>query len=112
MLYIMLKNDHTHLYLNYIGTEYRVSRSDGSIEYMAKGIWKLCKEYTIVMTIYDLLCYSEDKPLPLLIYIIQCHLAGEYLYMITHIRISALCHHRSHKVPMENVLVLLPQSVI
>ena len=27
-----LKNDHTHLYLNYIGTEYRVSRSDGSIE--------------------------------------------------------------------------------
>ena len=59
-----LKNDHTHLYLNYIGTEYRVSRSDGSIEYMAEGIWKLCKEYTIVMTIYDLLCYSEDKTLP------------------------------------------------
>ena len=56
-----LKNDHAYLYLNYIGTEYRVSRSDGSIEYMAEGIWKLCKEYTIVMTIYDLLCYSEDK---------------------------------------------------
>lgn len=31
---------------------------------MAEGIWKLCKEYTIVMTIYDLLCYSEDKTLP------------------------------------------------
>lgn len=59
-----LKNDHAYLYLNYIGTEYRISRSDGSIEYMAKGIWKICKEYSIVMTIYDLLCYSEDKPLP------------------------------------------------
>ena len=45
-----LKNDHAYLYLNYIGTEYRVSRSDGSIEYMAEGIWKLCKEYTIVIT--------------------------------------------------------------
>ena len=59
-----LKNDHAYLYLNYIGTEYRVSRSDGSIEYIAEGIWKICKEYSIVMTIYDLLCYSEDKPLP------------------------------------------------
>lgn len=59
-----LKNDHAYLYLNYIGTEYRISRSDGSIEYMAKGIWKICKEYSIVMTIYDLLCYSEDKTLP------------------------------------------------
>ena len=59
-----LKNDHAYLYLNYIGTEYRISRSDGSIEYMAKSIWKICKEYSIVMTIYDLLCYSEDKPLP------------------------------------------------
>ena len=43
-----LKNDHAYLYLNYIGTEYRISRS----------------EYSIVMTIYDLLCYSEDKTLP------------------------------------------------
>ena len=24
-----LKNDHAYLYLNYIGTEYRISRSDG-----------------------------------------------------------------------------------
>ena len=59
-----LKNDHAYLYLNYIGTEYRVSRSDGSIEYMAEGIWKLCKEYTIVMTIYDFLCCSGQEVLP------------------------------------------------
>ena len=89
-----LKNDHAYLYLNYIGTEYRISRSDGSIEYMAKSIWKICKEYSIVMTIYDLLCYSEDKPLP--------PLTGQWQpvtrfiptgsYMMTHIRISALYH--------------------
>ena len=54
-----LKNDHAYLYLNYIGTEYRISRSDGSIEYMAKGIWKICKEYSIVMTIYDPVSYTH-----------------------------------------------------
>ena len=59
-----LKNDHKYLYLNYIGTEYRVSRSDGSIEYMSEGIWKICKEYTIVMTIYDFLCCSGQEVLP------------------------------------------------
>ena len=59
-----LKNDQEYLYLNYIGTEYRINRADGSIEYMNEEAWQTCREYTIVMTIYDLLCYSEDKPLP------------------------------------------------
>ena len=36
-----LKHDEEYLYLKYIGTEYRVSRSDGSIEYIADGIWKI-----------------------------------------------------------------------
>ena len=40
-------------------------------------------------------------------YIIQCHLAGEYLYMMTHIRISALYHRASFRL---NISVILRQS--
>ena len=53
-----LKNDHAYLYLNYIGTEYRISRSDGSIEYMAKGIWKHLQR------IFN--CYDDLRPALLL----------------------------------------------
>ena len=62
-----LKNDKDYMYLKYIGTEYRISRADGAVEYENKEKeWRVCKEYTIVMTIYDLLCHSgEETPLPL-----------------------------------------------
>ena len=41
-----LKNDHAYLYLNYIGTEYRIDRGNGAIEYVADDEWsssKMCK---------------------------------------------------------------------
>ena len=57
-----LKNDEEYLYLKYIGTEYRINRADGAVEYRNEG-WQICKEYTIVMTIYDLLCHSEEETL-------------------------------------------------
>ena len=59
-----LKLNEEYLYLQYIGTEYRISRIDGAIEYVADGEWKDCKEYTIVMTIYDFLCCSGKEILP------------------------------------------------
>ena len=59
-----LKHNEEYLYLQYIGTEYRISRIDGAIEYVADGEWKDCKEYTIVMTIYDFLCCSGKEILP------------------------------------------------
>ena len=59
-----LKYDEEYLYLKYIGTEYRISRRDGAIEYVADGEWMDCKEYTIVMTIYDFLCCSGQEILP------------------------------------------------
>lgn len=61
-----LKYDQEYLYLKYIGTDYRVNRMDGAIEYECCCEWKLCKEYTIVMTIYDLLCHSKEETLPVL----------------------------------------------
>lgn len=59
-----LEYDKDYLYLKYIGTKYRITRADGTIEYEDHMEWKICKEYTIVMTIYDLLCYSGEKSLP------------------------------------------------
>ena len=59
-----LKNDRDYLYLEYIGTEYRISRADGAIEYRKDEEWQVCREYTIVMTIYDLLCHSREEVLP------------------------------------------------
>ena len=59
-----LKHNEEYLYLKYIGTEYRISRRDGAITYSKGEKWMDCKEYTIVMTIYDLLCYSGEKILP------------------------------------------------
>lgn len=61
-----LEYDKKYLYLKYIGRDYRIGRSDGAIEYREErtGSYELCKEYTIVMTIYDLLCYSGDAALP------------------------------------------------
>lgn len=58
-----LRNNKDYLYLNYIGTEYRINRVDGAVEYRQEE-WQVCKEYTIVMTIYDLLCHSKEETLP------------------------------------------------
>ena len=59
-----LKHDEEYLYLKYIGTEYRIDRGNGAIEYVADDEWTDCREYTIVMTIYDLLCCSGQEVLP------------------------------------------------
>ena len=59
-----LKHNEEYLYLKYIGTEYRISRRDGAIAYSEGEEWMDCKEYTIVMTIYDFLCCSGQEILP------------------------------------------------
>ena len=43
-----LKNDHAYLYLNYIGTEYRISRSDGSIDIWPKASGKSAKNIQLL----------------------------------------------------------------
>ena len=59
-----MTHNEEYLYLKYVGTEYRINRRDGAIEYVADGEWKDCKEYTMVMTIYDFLCCSGQEILP------------------------------------------------
>ena len=38
-----LKNDRDYLYLEYIGTEYRISRADGTVEYKKGEEWLVCR---------------------------------------------------------------------
>ena len=59
-----LKHDEEYLYLKYIGTEYRINRRNGAIEYATGEEWTDCREYTVVMTIYDFLCCSGQEILP------------------------------------------------
>ena len=56
-----LKHDEEYLYLKYIGTEYRINRRNGAIEYATGEEWTDCREYTVVMTIYDFLCRSGQE---------------------------------------------------
>ena len=44
-----LKHDEEYLYLKYIGTEYRINRRNGAIEYATGEEWTDCREYTVVM---------------------------------------------------------------
>ena len=59
-----LKHDEEYLYLKYIETEYRINRRNGAIEYATGEEWTDCREYTVVMTIYDFLCCSGQEILP------------------------------------------------
>ena len=59
-----MKHDEEYLYLKYIGTEYRINRRNGAIEYATGEEWTDCREYTVVMTIYDFLCCSGQEILP------------------------------------------------
>ena len=52
-----LEADSRYLYLSYLNTPCRISRKDGGIEEFIDGLWKECRSYSTVMTIYDLLCY-------------------------------------------------------
>ena len=59
-----LEHDNEYLYLDYLRTKYRINRMDGAIEYANEAGWQTCRDYTTVMTIYDLLCYSGQNALP------------------------------------------------
>lgn len=59
-----LDADEKYLYLTYLNTSYRISRTSGEIEEFAQNDWHECREYSTVMTIYDLLCYHKGDTLP------------------------------------------------
>ena len=62
-----LLSDHQWIFLDYLNTPYRISRTDGTIEACQNNNrWLECRSYDTVMTIYDLLCYAKNETAPTL----------------------------------------------
>lgn len=57
-----LQADEAYLYLPFLDGRYRVSRSDGVIGKEEADGFAVCMDYETVMTIYDILCCSADRP--------------------------------------------------
>lgn len=61
-----LEADEQWIYLRYLNTPCRIHRKIGGIEEYIGCQWRECREYSTVMTIYDLLCYPKGETAPLL----------------------------------------------
>lgn len=62
-----LRADDRWIYLDYLNTPCRISRSDGSIREYIQNQWTECRSFSTVMTIYDLLCYHKGTTAPVLL---------------------------------------------
>ena len=61
-----LDADPQWIYLTYLNTPCRISRTDGRIDELLNSTWTECRDYSTVMTIYDLLCYHKGAAAPVL----------------------------------------------
>ena len=59
-----LEADPQYLYLTYLNTPCRIGRKSGGIEERVNGVWKECRSFSTVMTVYDLLCYHRGETAP------------------------------------------------
>lgn len=61
-----LEADRQYLYLTYLNTPCRIHRETGSVEERLNDSWQECRNFSTVMTVYDLLCYHKDDSAPAL----------------------------------------------
>ena len=61
-----LQADESWIYLTYMNIPFRIDRATGRIDEMVDGKWTECRNYSTVMTIYDLLCYHKGNNAPAL----------------------------------------------
>jgi len=61
-----LQADARWIYLTYLNTPCRISRTDGQIDELHDGGWAECRNFGTVMTVYDLLCHHEGECAPVL----------------------------------------------
>ena len=59
-----LSIDADYLYIRYLDTDYRIDRRTAAVEGKMSDGYGECREYTIVMTIYDMLCHGTDQEIP------------------------------------------------
>ncbi len=61
-----LEVDTDWIYLTYLNTSCRISRTTGGVEEYIENAWRECRSFSTVMTIYDLLCYHRGTTVPTL----------------------------------------------
>ena len=61
-----LDADEDYIYLTYLNTPCRIGRISGGVEEFICDQWVECREFSTVMTVYDLLCYHKGENVPLL----------------------------------------------
>jgi hypothetical protein len=59
-----LQADESWIYLTYMNIPCRIHRATGRIDEMAAAQWIECRNFSTVMTIYDLLCYHKGDTAP------------------------------------------------
>jgi len=59
-----LEADELWIYLSYLQIPCRIHRKDGGIQECCNGIWKECRSFSTVMTVYDSLCYPQGASVP------------------------------------------------
>ena len=59
-----LEYDEDYIYLMFIGDRYRISRENGEVEVFGKAVeaYEPCKDFNVVMSLYDVLCYPKGTP--------------------------------------------------
>jgi len=60
-----LDADRQYIYLTYLNTPCRINRQTGGIEEYI-NMWQECRNFSTVMTVYDLLCYHKGETAPVL----------------------------------------------
>lgn len=61
-----LQADEKYLYITYLSQEYRIDRETAAIEQKENDRFSECRIYTVVMTIYDMLCHNKEDLIPTL----------------------------------------------
>ena len=59
---LRLKTDAEYLYLTLLDKEYRIRRKSAEIEVQEQAGFLACLDYQVVMTLYDVLCHSKERP--------------------------------------------------
>lgn len=59
-----LEADENWIFLTYLNTPCRISRASGQIDELVGELWRECRDFSTVMTIYDLLCHHQGDVAP------------------------------------------------
>lgn len=59
-----LEHDEDYLYLMFIGDRFRIARKSGEVEICGQeaGAYHSCKDFPVLMSLFDALCYPQGTP--------------------------------------------------